>query len=61
MLGYELDLNSCAIRDGFCKSSHIYIYIYIYIYISISMRMHTGSDNLKDTHTTHAHSTIAYM
>ena len=23
MLGYELDFNSCAIRDGFCKSSHI--------------------------------------
>ena len=25
MLGYELDFNSCAIRDGFCKSSHICI------------------------------------
>ena len=24
MLGYELDFNSCAIRDGFCKSSHIF-------------------------------------
>ena len=22
MLSYELDFNSCAIRDGFCKSSH---------------------------------------
>ena len=22
MLGYELDFISCAIRDGFCKSSH---------------------------------------
>ena len=31
MLSYKLDFNSCAIRDGFCKSSHIYIYIYIYI------------------------------
>ena len=29
MLGYELDFNSCAIRDGFCKSSHICeIFIY---------------------------------
>ena len=24
MLGYELDFNSCAVRDGFCKSSHKY-------------------------------------
>ena len=28
MLGYELDFNSCAIRDGFCKSSHIIILFY---------------------------------
>ena len=25
MLSYNLDFNSCAIRDGFRKSSHIYI------------------------------------
>ena len=24
MLSYNLDFNSCAIRDGFRKSSHIY-------------------------------------
>ena len=35
MLSYNLDFNSCAIRDGFRKSSHIYIYIYIdYLYLA---------------------------
>ena len=29
MLGYKLDFNSCAIREGFCKSSHIYILLII--------------------------------
>ena len=24
MLRYKLNFNSCAIRDNFCKSSHIY-------------------------------------
>ena len=31
MLGYELDFNSCAIRDGFCKSSHILFFILYWI------------------------------
>ena len=26
MPGYKWDFNSCAIRDGFCKSSHILCY-----------------------------------
>ena len=29
MLGYELDFNSCAIRDGFCKSSHTSVKDYL--------------------------------
>ena len=30
MLSYKLDFSSCAIRDSFCKSSHIYKHIHIY-------------------------------
>ena len=28
LLRYTLYFDSCAIRDGFCKSSHIYIQLY---------------------------------
>ena len=29
MLSYNLDFNSCAIRDGFRKSSHNYIFSHL--------------------------------
>ena len=46
MLSYNLDFNSCAIRDGFRKSSHISIFIEhsITIQYSISVSIYCHID-----------------
>ena len=33
MPSYKWDFNSCAFRDGFCKSSHIYVCMYVCMHV----------------------------
>ena len=47
MLSYNLDFNSCAIRDGFRKSSHKYyhhVIVFTYTYVREAMHSEVRSN-----------------
>ena len=48
MLSYKLDFNSCAIRDGFCKSSHIYM-LYVLSNVTLSFDSNSPSSIIVTT------------